>query len=562
METSRPWGTLACAFWFACSSIGCGGAPLRTENVAAVERAWAEDFFPPRVDGTPETEDWGRHRALVYGRRVYASNGDDMATQVVAALVPFVAARGRAGTLVPRVALLGIGSGIELRVLLHAGARVDLYEPDARMLANAMGLGAESPLDFTNGVPAHPALRIVRSAAELPEGPPPYDAIIHCNALTVLALPPAIFVRERFARLAQHLRPGGVVGVHLQLYEIRQPVYQSFVATFASALPHVVVLSGDDNSSDSLLVGSSEPIVLDPQVLADVHDEPALHALLETAHLYAPLDLYGRVLLRDGEPSAWFGAAPPYSEAAPFPLSEWPMRPPQPIGGAALPDAVWDEWSSEVEAWSEREHLVPRFFEEEMYAPSWAYGDPCAEPLLRCDLAGRPLTPIEALQVARAHVAHGRYERAVDALDALSPSDARQRLIDALSPLLGRLPQLRPFEVLGRAPNGALESELGRIWDLAQAGDRELWPRIAVELRALSAQASGPAESLLRYLGAYAALLASDSTVEDAREALEAIDAMGEHQAVGALALRAFALSLNGQYADALRAAERATEPR
>jgi spermidine synthase len=428
---------------------------------------WAEPLFPYRYEGSTRVDNWGAHRALVYGGRVYGSNGDDMNSQVVAALAPlaFVA---HVDPSAATIALIGIGSGVELSTLLAAGASVDLYESDEHVLANARAL--IEPLGvvtFRDGIPTHRRLRVVRSIGDAPSRAPAYDAVLHANAATVLSGPPALFTVQRFGRLARLLRRGGVVGIHIQLYEIQPDVHRVLVATFAAAFPHVVMLSTADGSSDALLYGSMEPLRLAPARIRAVviaGELPRLRARLPTTVFARPLDLASLTLLRDhDEATAYIRGELPWTDGNPFSPDRWPRRPPLPDPNTSNESAM-NAWDRARVEWTDAQHF-PIDFESTFYADSWTWGDPCTS-ADACPLLG-PVTPAERAEIALSELAHGRIDRADASIRAARAGNETQRSahVEALlAALRGDTPSpaMQASEIIG-ARDASAESLFARL---------------------------------------------------------------------------------------------------
>lgn len=533
-------------------AVACGGAPPRAATPAP---HWTDDFFVERPGCAPAVQDWGTTLALSCGNHIYASRGDDMPTQVLAALGPLAASH----VAEPHVALLGIGSGVELGTFLAAGAYVDLYEPDPALLSIAHFLAPQSGLVYEADVPVHPRLHIVTGRADAPAEAPTYDIIAHANATTVLSFPPRVFVRERLERLVGHLAPGGVMGAHLQLYEIHVASYQRFAATFAAAFgtsassSDVLVLAGDARSSDSLFLGSRGPIVLAPERLATLTAMEALASLRTSARLDGPLDLYARVLFSSRtELETWSPLARPYTEADPFPPAAWPRRPEQPVDPLQASNDVWAAWSDEVDAWNEREAFDD--LPVTMSSVEWPYGHVCAPPSLRCALAGRALTEAETIELSRAMVRHGRFVEATGLLETVAPSPEADRVVQILQIVLGELPPIDPFEVLGRPASGPDELALKDEWRAASASrDTSAWSVVLARLLALDLRASDPVRGT--YLETYVQLRVDRPSY--GASLLE--DLANLPDLPGLEALRAYLHSVDGDDLEAFRAAERAT---
>jgi hypothetical protein len=524
---------------------GCGarpGTPSRSSD------HWAESFLVDRPGCVPETQRYGRHIALSCGRHVYGSNGDDLPSQVVAALAP-LSAVGES----PHVALIGIGSGAELGTLLRGGATVDLYEPDAALLANAESLGVSSGLVYRAGRPTHPSLRIITSIGSAPDPAPLYDAIVHANAETVLTTPPRLFVRERFSALAERLRPGGVLSLHLQLYEMHEHDYLRFLQTFASWLGEgeLAVIVGEARSTDTLLVGSTTALAFDADRLTALWSRPELTGTLgEGARMSDPFELYARVVLHGrAELEAWARGARPFTAAEPYPEAAWPTRPLQPIEGDRASDAQWEAWNDELAAWTAGQGfdaLSVRLADSE-----WAWGRGCDRDA-RCPVAGRALSVPERERFLASLLRDGFFERAVDVIETMPRTAELGRLVEVMVILLGELLAIDVFSYLGSPASTPAELALERDWTAA-GSDAQSWAELAQRVAALSPSTSD--ETMRRRLvQLYAEARAGGETLANEVDWLEAYP---EPDAV-TLSLLAFALSRAGDDRAAFSTGEQA----
>ena len=74
-----------------------------------------------------------------------------------------------------------------------------------------------------------------------------------------------LYTREFFEEVKQHLNPGGVMTLFVQLYESNPAAVKSEIATFLEAFPNGVVWGNTQNGAgyDLVLMGTLEPIKID-----------------------------------------------------------------------------------------------------------------------------------------------------------------------------------------------------------------------------------------------------------------------------------------------------------
>ena len=75
----------------------------------------------------------------------------------------------------------------------------------------------------------------------------------------------ALYTREFFEEVKQHLNPGGVMTLFVQLYESNPAAVKSEISTFLEAFPNGVVWGNTQNGAgyDLVLMGTLEPIKID-----------------------------------------------------------------------------------------------------------------------------------------------------------------------------------------------------------------------------------------------------------------------------------------------------------
>ena len=75
----------------------------------------------------------------------------------------------------------------------------------------------------------------------------------------------ALFTREFFESMKQHLSPGGVVTMFVQLYMSNRETVKSEVETFMDVFPHAIVWGNtmEGQGYDLVLTGQAEPVAID-----------------------------------------------------------------------------------------------------------------------------------------------------------------------------------------------------------------------------------------------------------------------------------------------------------
>ncbi len=105
----------------------------------------------------------------------------------------------------------------------------------------------------------------------------------------------SLFTLEHFRNVKAALKPGGAMAQWLPLYQLSPENLKVILYTFATAFEHVTVWYGDVNSQQPtlLLMGSSEPLSLRPDLLASALDIPAVKRdMIEAADPLSLLSFY------------------------------------------------------------------------------------------------------------------------------------------------------------------------------------------------------------------------------------------------------------------------------
>jgi len=95
-----------------------------------------------------------------------------------------------------------------------------------------------------------------------------------------------LYTREFFDLVKQHLNPGGVVTLFVQLYESNEAAVKSEIGTFMEAFPNSVVWGNTNNGQgyDLVLMGQQEPIRIDVDALQAKIDDPRYAEVKQSLH--------------------------------------------------------------------------------------------------------------------------------------------------------------------------------------------------------------------------------------------------------------------------------------
>jgi spermidine synthase len=172
------------------------------------------------------------------------------------------------------VLVVGLGSGVTLHsVLTHPVREVECIE-----LEDAVVRGAHFFATFNHNPLDDPWTRLIVNDARnhLRVTDRPYDVIISEPSNPRIPGAANLFTKEFFDLVKARLKPNGVFGQWVQLYELEQPHFQAILRTITSTFEHVHVFRV---RHDALLVASEQPLPvqtdawqarLNPSVRADL----------------------------------------------------------------------------------------------------------------------------------------------------------------------------------------------------------------------------------------------------------------------------------------------------
>ncbi len=268
-------------------------------------------FYHDGLSTTVTVERWGRHYALKNNGKVDASNGDDMPTQITVAAYPMLMhPRGPTDL---DVAVIGFGSGVTVGTALSFPVRsVDVIELERSIPEAARFFEDVNLLDYR--LDHFPFVEMDRLTVINDDGrnylaatDRMYDIIISEPSNPWITGVSDLFTIDHFRSAKRRLRPDGIYCQWVQLYEMSPENIKTIFRTFAEVYPNVVVLSADDRSSDTVMLGSDAPLTFDLErfhrvfSLGAVEGRMSVPAQMERADLHTPYDVFARVLLASRE---------------------------------------------------------------------------------------------------------------------------------------------------------------------------------------------------------------------------------------------------------------------
>lgn len=253
------------------------------------------------LTATTSVERHGEHLTLKANGKPEASDASDMPRQIMVGLLPLVVRSGF-DDIDPgdeHLAMIGYGSGVTAGASLQWPVeQLDVVEIESTMIE------ASRHFDHVNNRPLDdPRLNLIESDGRnfLEYTSRTYDVIISEPSNPWVAGVSSLFTREFFERARQRLRPGGVYGQWVQLYEMHPDNVRSVFATFRSVFEYVHVFSSGPKSADVILVGSDRPFRLPPDGYQRAWNIDSVAHELQRAGIESAHQLYGLLFMNPSQ---------------------------------------------------------------------------------------------------------------------------------------------------------------------------------------------------------------------------------------------------------------------
>ncbi len=217
-------------------------------------------FYRDGVSATVAVQQQHGYFVLKVNGKPDATTAGDLPTQSLIAHIPLLVHSDPKSVLV-----VGWGSGVSVgSVLTHPVEHVTSVELEPAVVEASR---------FFEGVNRRPLedprleLLINDGRNYLAATDRRFDVIVSEPSNPWLSGVANLFTREYFEAGAAHLAPGGLFCQWLQIYEMQPSEVATLVGTFSDAFPTVFLFRGA--SGDLILLGSRDPITLDPERMND-----------------------------------------------------------------------------------------------------------------------------------------------------------------------------------------------------------------------------------------------------------------------------------------------------
>lgn len=268
------------------------------------EETWGEPEIVYYFDGmstTVSVEKWGQHIAMKNNGKVEASSGDDMITQIMVSAYPLLLhPRILDGDL--RAAIVGFGSGVTVGAAMQFPVgSVDVVELEPAVVESSRSFERHNFLRY--GASAWPYvleedLHVISNDGRnfLASGARKYDVVISEPSNPWITGVSNLFTEDHYRAATRSLAPGGMYCQWIQLYELSLPSIKALFRTFAAVFPHVVVFAADPLSSDTVMIGSFEPISIDLERIEKLWSDPRVRNAMGVAAVREPQEMIGRII--------------------------------------------------------------------------------------------------------------------------------------------------------------------------------------------------------------------------------------------------------------------------
>ena len=261
----------------------------KRENVGEV----GNELYTLKANGKPE-----------------ASDGDDMSTQIMVGLLPYVVRSGFEDVEIgdESSAMVGYGSGVTAGAALQWPlSSLECIEIEPAMVE------ASKYFNHVNHKPLQDdRMQIIESDGRnyLEYTDHTYDVIVSEPSNPWIAGVASLFTVDHFQHVKAHLAEDGVFAQWVQLYEMRPKNVRTILNTFLEVFPHVHGFSSQPKGTDLILIASKKPIPLPPKGYERAWSIDSVRNELQRAGVQHLHDLYGLTFMTERELREFAEGAP------------------------------------------------------------------------------------------------------------------------------------------------------------------------------------------------------------------------------------------------------------
>lgn len=268
-------------------------------------------YYHDGIATTVSVEKWSKTVALKNNGKVDASNGDDMATQIMVGLMPFVfwqAAHPDAAK-EPRAAVVGFGSGVTIgAVTQFPMGHADVVELEPAVV----DAGSKYFGPWNHHPERDPRVRVIIGDGRnfLTQASDKYDVIVSEPSNPWITGVSNLFTVDYWKLARARLADDGVFCQWAQLYEMSSKNIKVILRSFAEVFPYTYVFAAEDLSSDVILVATNHPLELDVHALSRAFGDETLRKELKRGGVDSAEDIIAYLLLTPDEIPAFTAGSP------------------------------------------------------------------------------------------------------------------------------------------------------------------------------------------------------------------------------------------------------------
>jgi spermidine synthase len=262
-------------------------------------------FYEDGMATTVTVDRWDKVYSLKNNGKVDASNDADMPTQIIVGLLPFLF---YSQPHPPKAALVGYGSGVTAGAMTqYPIASLEIVELEAAVYRGARFFDNDNHRPLQN---PKVTARVGDGRNFLTQRSDKFDVIVSEPSNPWLTGVSNLFTREYFKLVKSRLAEHGIFCQWAQLYEMAPWNIKTILGTVRSEFPYVYVFAAEDWSSDTVLIGSLDPLPLAYDVVERAFRDPVTRAEARRGGFQSPHDVFAYLLLGPEELEAFTAGSP------------------------------------------------------------------------------------------------------------------------------------------------------------------------------------------------------------------------------------------------------------
>ncbi len=251
------------------------------------------EYVPPEIifhkDGivttvTVEYREGGMYSLKVNGK-VDASNGSDMSTQMLSGLIPVLLNPDAQS-----VAIIGFGSGTTSGTVVRTPVKkvisIELEEAVIEATRHFTSFNLEPLKSYKHHLRIDDGRNFILSTDRR------FDVIISEPSNPWMSGASSLFTYDFWSRASQRLNKNGIFCQWLQMYELSLENIKILMNTFHKVFPYVLLFQSYQNSNDTLLIGSFEPLKFSYKRSIEIINSEDLKNELKKINVTDPFDAF------------------------------------------------------------------------------------------------------------------------------------------------------------------------------------------------------------------------------------------------------------------------------